>query len=122
LLRGATGASAASVFEESHCPHFTKKLVTHYSTNWLFVAVQKIGQHGSDFWFEGNQETLLDGIKLPNGVAAKKLKKCMDLLAVWIDSGNSHRAVLRTKTPLAWPADMDLEGSDQNRGWFQSSI
>jgi hypothetical protein len=74
LLRGATGASAASVFEESHCPHFTMKPATHYSTNGLFVAVQKISQHGSDFWFEANQETLLDGIKLPNGFAAKTLK------------------------------------------------
>ncbi|MDR2778839.1 MAG: isoleucine--tRNA ligase [Puniceicoccales bacterium] len=85
-------------------------------------VAKKIGQWGSDFWFEADEETLLDRIRLPNGFIAKKLKKCMDSLDVWIDSGNSHRAVLKTKTSLVWPADMYLEGSDQHRGWFQSSM
>ncbi|MDR1457534.1 MAG: isoleucine--tRNA ligase [Puniceicoccales bacterium] len=85
-------------------------------------VAKKIGQHGSGFWFESDEETLLDGIKLPDGFSAKKLKKCMDSLDVWIDSGNSHRAVLKTNASLVWPADMYLEGSDQHRGWFQSSM
>jgi isoleucyl-tRNA synthetase len=48
--------------------------------------------------------------------------KGSDTLDVWIDSGCSHRAVLRQKEDLKWPADLYLEGSDQHRGWFQSSL
>jgi isoleucyl-tRNA synthetase len=46
----------------------------------------------------------------------------MDILDVWFDSGASHAAVLRTRKDLSWPADLYLEGSDQHRGWFQSSL
>ena len=83
---------------------------------------QKIGQLGSDFWFKASEEELLDGIELPDGWDAKKLKKCTDTLDVWIDSGNSHQAVLKKNPNLSWPADIYLEGSDQHRGWFQSSM
>ena len=46
----------------------------------------------------------------------------MDILDVWFDSGSSHEAVLSRRPELTWPADMYLEGSDQHRGWFQSSL
>ena len=54
--------------------------------------------------------------------AAQDLVKEMDILDVWFDSGVSHAAVLKQRKELAWPADMYLEGSDQHRGWFQSSL
>ncbi len=46
----------------------------------------------------------------------------MDILDVWFDSGVSHAAVLKQRPELSWPADLYLEGSDQHRGWFQSSL
>ena len=46
----------------------------------------------------------------------------MDILDVWFDSGVSHAAVLNERPELSWPADLYLEGSDQHRGWFQSSL
>ncbi len=49
-------------------------------------------------------------------------RKETDILDVWFDSGSSHLAVLRPENDLPWPADMYLEGGDQYRGWFQSSL
>ncbi|MDR1413542.1 MAG: isoleucine--tRNA ligase [Puniceicoccales bacterium] len=83
---------------------------------------KKIGKFGSDFWFDSSEEEILSGISLPAGWLVKNMKKCTDSLDVWIDSGNSHRAVLKSNPKLAWPADVYLEGSDQHRGWFQSSM
>jgi isoleucyl-tRNA synthetase len=85
-------------------------------------VAKKIGQRGSDYWFEASVEEILHGIRLPLGWTTVGLKKCTDSLDVWIDSGNSHRAVLKNNPMLSWPADMYLEGSDQHRGWFQSSM
>ncbi|MDR1401623.1 MAG: isoleucine--tRNA ligase [Puniceicoccales bacterium] len=83
---------------------------------------KKIGKFGSDFWFDSDEKKILEGISLPSGWSMEKIKKCTDSLDVWIDSGNSHRAVLKSNPKLAWPADVYLEGSDQHRGWFQSSM
>lgn len=82
----------------------------------------KIGQYGSDYWFTASETELLDGISLPDGWDVNNLKKSTDSLDVWIDSGNSHRAVLEHREELSWPADIYFEGSDQHRGWFQSSM
>jgi len=65
---------------------------------------------------------LLKGFELPEGWKGKTLTKGTDTLDVWIDSGCSHRSVLKTLDGLEWPADLYLEGSDQHRGWFQSSL
>ncbi len=82
---------------------------------------EKISKAGSNIWFEQDAEKLLEGI-----AAAKDwrrpLKKSTDTLDVWLDSGCSHAAVLKLNPQLAWPADLYLEGSDQHRGWFQSSL
>jgi isoleucyl-tRNA synthetase len=77
---------------------------------------------GSDVWFVKTAAELL-----PPGTPCKKcgktdFEKEMDILDVWFDSGVSHAAVLKQRNNLAWPADMYLEGSDQHRGWFQSSL
>ncbi len=81
-----------------------------------------VGKEGADAWFLHTPAELL-----PAGTKCKKcgstdLVKEMDILDVWFDSGVSHAAVLKQRPELAWPADMYLEGSDQHRGWFQSSL
>ncbi|MDA8241346.1 MAG: isoleucine--tRNA ligase [Nitrospiraceae bacterium] len=81
-----------------------------------------VESHGADIWFiKGLSEFL------PKGYVCKKcgkdsFNKEMDILDVWFDSGVSHAAVVERDKRLSWPADMYLEGSDQHRGWFQSSL
>ncbi len=83
----------------------------------------KVAESGTNLWFEQTAAEILDGIELPAGwPSADKLKCGTDTLDVWIDSGSSHRAVLQKRPNLSWPADLYLEGSDQHRGWFQSSL
>ncbi len=77
---------------------------------------------GADAWFETDLEQLLpDEITCPQ-CGGSNFKKETDILDVWFDSGVSHAAVLETRDDLHWPADMYLEGSDQHRGWFHSSL
>ncbi|HSB34885.1 MAG TPA: isoleucine--tRNA ligase [Nitrospirota bacterium] len=81
-----------------------------------------VAREGADAWF-----VRLPAELLPPGAQCKKcgggnLEKEMDILDVWFDSGVSHAAVLRQRKELSWPADLYLEGSDQHRGWFQSSL
>lgn len=78
------------------------------------VAV-KIEQAGIDAWFDLDAKELL-------GAEADQYVKVLDTLDVWFDSGVTHTAVLRQREELTFPADMYLEGSDQHRGWFQSSL
>ena len=83
--------------------------------------VNLVEQHGADFWFEKEAEELLPaGYKCSCG--SKKFIKEMDILDVWFDSGVSHAAVLEGDPNMQWPADLYLEGSDQHRGWFHSSL
>ena len=83
----------------------------------------KVANQGTNIWFKQNASEILDGIPLPKDWPAKECLKCgTDTLDVWIDSGSSHRAVLQKRNNLIWPADLYLEGSDQHRGWFQSSL
>ncbi len=84
--------------------------------------VTEVEKHGADVWFEKPEQELI-----PNGYTCKKcgskeFTKETDILDVWFDSGVSHAAVLEVNKKLAWPADLYLEGSDQHRGWFQSSL
>jgi isoleucyl-tRNA synthetase len=83
----------------------------------------KISDKGTDLWFSASPAQILEGISLPDNWPAPEHLICgTDTLDVWIDSGSSHRAVLRQRENLSWPADLYLEGSDQHRGWFQSSL
>ncbi|QHB53387.1 isoleucine--tRNA ligase [Lentilactobacillus hilgardii] len=79
-------------------------------------------KYGSDVWFEREPKDLLpDGFTSehsPNG----KFTKENDIMDVWFDSGSSHQGVLAARPELTYPADMYLEGSDQYRGWFNSSL
>lgn len=88
----------------------------------LDKIVNLVEQHGSDIWFMKEAEDIL-----PAGYRCKKcgqsrFTKEKDILDVWFDSGVSHAAVVESDKRLAWPSDMYLEGSDQHRGWFQSSL
>lgn len=79
-------------------------------------------EHGSDIWFQKEAADLLPaGYKCPS-CGGQSFRKETDIMDVWFDSGSSHMAVLETYKGLRWPADMYLEGSDQHRGWFNSSL
>jgi isoleucyl-tRNA synthetase len=79
-------------------------------------------QHGADAWYERPIEEFLPaGLKCPS-CDSTEFERERDILDVWFDSGSSHEAVLARQPELGWPADMYLEGSDQHRGWFQSSL
>ncbi len=81
----------------------------------------KVEKEGTNLWFDKSAEDILAGIPRPADWP-QRLNKGVDTLDVWIDSGCSHRAVLKRTPGLSWPADLYLEGSDQHRGWFQSSL
>lgn len=78
-------------------------------------VAQRIEKAGIDAWFDLDAAELL-------GDEANDYDKVTDTMDVWFDSGVTHHSVLRTKESLHFPADMYLEGSDQHRGWFQSSL
>jgi len=80
------------------------------------------GKEGSDAWWAHTAEEILPlGTKCPK-CGHMHFRKETDIMDVWFDSGSSHEAVLKERPELKWPADMYLEGSDQHRGWFQSSL
>jgi len=88
----------------------------HPDTQGLMEAVAvRIEARGIEAWFD------LDPVELL-GDDAGNYEKVTDTLDVWFDSGVTHHCVLRQRTGLSWPADLYLEGSDQHRGWFQSSL
>ncbi len=79
------------------------------------TVAKKIEQSGIDAWFDLSLEEILKE-------EAKDYEKSSDTLDVWFDSGVSHFCVLEKRPELGFPADLYLEGSDQHRGWFQSSL
>ncbi len=79
-------------------------------------------EEGSDAWFTYSAEEIL-----PEGAKCSKcghtsFEKERDIMDVWFDSGVTHAAVCKARPNLTWPADLYLEGADQYRGWFQSSL
>lgn len=90
-------------------------------------AIEKVAEiverQGIEGWFEAKPEDVL-GDREYLGVPAAKLEKETDILDVWFDSGCSHYAVLDSGywPELSWPADLYIEGSDQHRGWFNTSL
>jgi len=98
----------------------------HLDASVVRAVAAKIAAHpaGSNLWYEQTAAELLAGVTLPAGwPPASELTNGRDTLDVWLDSGSSHAAVLRNhQGGTQWPADLYLEGSDQHRGWFQSSL
>ncbi|QUS61658.1 isoleucine--tRNA ligase [Synechocystis sp. PCC 7339] len=98
--------------EETNEPLLTEETINHVQ--------QIIAEKGSDAWWELTVEELLPESYRNNGRTYRKGEDTMD---VWFDSGSSWAAVAKAKNrPLKYPVDMYLEGSDQHRGWFQSSL
>ncbi len=88
----------------------------------MLAVADLFGKEGSNAWFTHEASDIL-----PQGTKCKKcgctsFTKEKDIMDVWFDSGSSHAAVLKNRPELQWPADLYLEGADQYRGWFQSSL
>lgn len=91
---------------------------------WMREICARFATHptGCDYWYEKSAEELTPpGLKCPNCGSAEWRKET-DILDVWFDSGTSFAAVLEARPNLRFPADLYLEGSDQHRGWFHSSL
>ncbi len=102
-----------------YCEDCGKEIITKESIN---SVVELFLKEGSDVWFEKTPEEILPkGFKCPH-CGGMHFKKETDIMDVWFDSGVSHRAVLEVRNDLKWPAEMYLEGTDQHRGWFQTSL
>ncbi|MDM5213458.1 isoleucine--tRNA ligase [Peribacillus sp. NJ4] len=110
----AWGVPIPVIYAENGEPIITDETINHISN--LFR------EHGSNIWFEREAKDLLpEGYThegSPNGIFTKET----DIMDVWFDSGSSHQAVLEERDDLQRPADLYLEGSDQYRGWFNSSL
>ena len=110
----AWGVPIPVFYAEDGEPILTDETIAHVSK--LFR------EHGSTIWFEKEAKELLpEGFThpgSPNGLFVKET----DIMDVWFDSGSSHQAVLDERDDLVYPADLYLEGSDQYRGWFNSSL
>ncbi|QBP41529.1 isoleucine--tRNA ligase [Paenisporosarcina antarctica] len=110
----AWGVPIPVFYAEDGEPILTEETIAHVSK--LFR------EHGSTVWFERQAKDLLpEGfthVGSPNG----RFSKETDIMDVWFDSGSSHQAVLDEREDLEYPADLYLEGSDQYRGWFNSSL
>jgi isoleucyl-tRNA synthetase len=97
------------------CGHvlLSKKIVDHVAS--IFA------KEGADAWYTHSPSELLpEGTKCKCG--GQDFRQEFDILDVWFDSGSSHLAVLGNRKDLPWPADLYIEGGDQYRGWFQSSL
>ncbi|MGG3640620.1 isoleucine--tRNA ligase [Bacillus gobiensis] len=110
----AWGVPIPVFYAEDGEPIITDETIAHVSS--LFR------EHGSNIWFEKEAAELLpEGFThpgSPNGTFTKE----QDIMDVWFDSGSSHQGVLEERDDLVRPADLYLEGSDQYRGWFNSSL
>jgi isoleucyl-tRNA synthetase len=85
-------------------------------------VVQLIAEHTADVWYERSAAELLPPHYCCTKCGGAEFSKETDILDVWFDSGSSHLAVLNQRFGLEWPADVYLEGGDQYRGWFHSSL
>lgn len=102
-----------------YCEDCNEHLVNDDTIN---AVADLFAKEGSDAWWAHSAEEILpQGTKCPK-CGGTHFRKEYDIMDVWFDSGSSHAAVCKTRPELAWPADMYLEGSDQHRGWFQSSL
>ena len=102
-----------------YCADCGEPLITRESIGAVAEVFRRLG---SDAWFTLDAaEILPEGTRCAS-CGGQKFRKESDIMDVWFDSGTSHAAVLETRADLRWPADLYLEGSDQHRGWFQSSL
>jgi len=102
-----------------YCSSCGKEIVTPES---IKAVAELFRKEGADAWFAKSADQILpEGIACPDCKGVHFIKE-NDILDVWFESGVSHLAILKNRRGLAWPAQLYLEGSDQHRGWFQSSL
>lgn len=89
---------------------------------YLDRVVQLFHEHTADAWYERSAAELLGPEAGCPKCGGKEFRKENDILDVWFDSGSSHLAVLTKANSLPWPSDLYVEGGDQYRGWFHSSL
>ena len=105
-----------AVFQCEGCKEFLNDKAVHTA------VVELVRREGSNAWYKRSAEEILPaGTKCPKCGSAK-FRKEMDILDVWFESGCSQAAVLGHEPELPWPADYYIEGGDQHRGWFHSSL
>ncbi|MGA8874484.1 MAG: isoleucine--tRNA ligase, partial [Candidatus Korobacteraceae bacterium] len=105
-----------AMFQCAECKEFLNDHAVNSSVVDLFA------REGADAWYRYSPEQLLPAETKCSKCGSTKFRKEMDIVDVWFESGSSHAAVLGREPGLPWPADLYLEGGDQHRGWFQSSL
>ena len=88
----------------------------------MFAEKVKDAEDGTSLWWSESLESLFGDLAKCDHCGSHNVEKDSNILDVWFDSGVSHMSVLNERFGLSWPCDMYLEGSDQHRGWFQSSL
>ncbi|MGN0475425.1 MAG: isoleucine--tRNA ligase, partial [Acutalibacteraceae bacterium] len=94
----------------------------HINKNTILAVAKLFGEFGSDVWYAREAKDLIPEGTVCEYCGGKEFDKEKDIMDVWFDSGVTHAAVCDVRPELAWPADLYLEGADQYRGWFQSSL
>ncbi|MBI5075280.1 MAG: isoleucine--tRNA ligase [Nitrospirae bacterium] len=105
-----------TIIQCSDCGEFVKDEAV------LDNIVSQVEKDGADVWFIKEAKEFLPEGYVCTKCSSSEFRKETDILDVWFDSGVSHAAVMENDPRLSWPADLYLEGSDQHRGWFQSSL
>ena len=102
-----------------YCEKCEEIHVTDASVEKIYTLFK---EHGADIWFESDAKDLMPDNSVCAHCGHTEFKKDTNILDVWFDSGVTHAAVLAERSNLERPADLYLEGSDQHRGWFHSSL
>ena len=102
---------------------YCKKCGAYHITDATIKAVSDLfRKEGSDAWYKYDAEQIIPAGEVCEKCGASEWTKDTDIMDVWFDSGSTHAAVLEERPELRFPADMYMEGGDQFRGWFQSSL
>ncbi len=105
-----------AMFQCEGCNEFLNDKAAHRAVVELFA------REGADAWYKHSSEEILPPGTKCDKCGGTKFRKEMDIIDVWFESGSSQAAVLGHEPGLPWPADLYLEGGDQHRGWFHSSL
>lgn len=116
ISRQRTWGVPIPIFYCEKCGH------EHIDDASIKAVSELFSKEGSNAWFKYDASEILPKGTVCSKCGHDKFTKETDTMDVWFDSGSSHAAVLKTREGQQWPADMYLEGNDQYRGWFQSSI
>lgn len=94
----------------------------HIKKETILAVAKLFGEFGSDVWYAREAKDLIPAGTVCEYCGGAEFDKEKDIMDVWFDSGVTHAAVCDVRPELHWPADLYLEGADQYRGWFQSSL